>query len=142
MEELPENIADAPEINPPSAQETAPKPKKVIGRPITKENAKQYQLSAARAKKLRKEARARMLSALTESMDLGKELLKAMKGQDEKYLGMIEKATRLVGLQHDQSEDAIAQKISLNAKTDANVNAKLELPSINITFEDAKPKEQ
>lgn len=123
MEELPENIADSPEIHPPSASETAPKRKKVIGRPITKENAKQYQLSAARAKRLRKEARAKMLAALTESMDLGQELLKAMKGQDEKYLGMIEKATRLVGLQHDQSEDAIAQKISLNAKTDANVKS-------------------
>ena len=123
MEELPENIADAPEITPPSAPETAPKRKKVIGRPITKENAKQYQLSAARAKRLRKEARAKMLSALAESMDLGQELLKAMKGQDEKYLGMIEKATRLVGLQHDQSEDAIAQKILLNAKTDANVKS-------------------
>lgn len=142
MEELPENIADAPEITPPSAPETAPKRKKVIGRPITKENAKQYQLSAARAKRLRKEARARMLSALTESLDLGQELLKAMKGQDEKYLSMIEKATRLVGLQHDQSEDAIAQKISLNAKTDANVNARVELPNINITFEDAKPEER
>ena len=123
MEELPENIADAPEIELPSAPETAPKRKKVIGRPITKENAKQYQLSAARAKKLRKEARARMLSALAESMDLGKELLKAMRCKDEKYLGMIEKATRLVGLQHDQSEDAIAQKISLNAKTDSNVKS-------------------
>ena len=142
MEELPENIADAPEIKLPSAPETALKSKKVIGRPITKENAKQYQLSAARAKRLRKEARAKMLAALTESMDLGKELLKAMKGQDEKYLGMIEKATRLVGLQHDQSEDAIAKKISLNAKTDANVNAKVELPNINITFEDAKPEER
>ena len=142
MEELPENITDAPEITPPSAAETAPKRKKVIGRPITKENAKQYQLSAARAKAMRKEARAKMLSALAESMDLGKELLKAMKGKDEKYLGMIEKATRLVGLQHDQSEDAIAQKISLNAKTDANVNAKVELPNINITFEDAKPEER
>lgn len=142
MEELPENIADAPEITPHSAPETAPKRKKVIGRPITKENAKQYQLSAARAKKMRKEARAKMLAALAESMDLGKELLKAMKGKDEKYLNMIEKATRLVGLQHDQSEDAIAQKISLNAKTDANVNAKVELPNINITFEDAKPEER
>ena len=91
---------------------------------------------------MRKEARAKMLAALTNDLDLGKELLKAMKGKDEKYLGMIEKATRLVGLQHDQSEDAIAQKISLNAKTDANVNARVELPSINITFEDAKPKEQ
>ena len=114
MEELPENIADAPEIELPSA-------KKVRGRPITKENAKQYQLSAAKAKKMRKEARAKMLSALTNDLDLGKELLKAMKGKDEKYLGMIEKATRLVGLQHDQSEDAIAQKISVNAKTDSNV---------------------
>ena len=142
MEELPENIADAPEIKLPSAPETAPKSKKVIGRPITKENAKQYQLSAARAKRLRKEARAKMLAALTNDLDLGKELLKAMKGQDEKYLGMIEKATRLVGLQHDQSEDAIAQQISLNAKTDANVNAKVELPNINITFEDAKPEER
>ena len=128
------------EITPPSAPETAPKRKKVIGRPITKENAKQYQLSAARAKRLRKEARAKMLSALTESLDLGQELLKAMKGQDEKYLGMIEKATRLVGLQHDQSEDAISQKISL--KTDANVNARVELPNLNITFEDAKPEEK
>ena len=139
MEELPENIADAPEIELPSALGTAPKPKKVIGRPITKENAKQYQISAARAKKLRKEARARMLSALAESMDLGKELLKAMKGKDEKYLGMIEKATRLVGLQHDQSEDAIAQKISLNAKTD--VNAKVD-NTLHFIIEDAKAEQE
>lgn len=139
MEELPENIADTPEIKLPSAPESAPKPKKVIGRPITKETAKQYQLSAARAKKLRKEARARMLSALTESMDLGKELLKAMKGQDEKYLAMIEKATRLVGLQHDQSEDAIAQKISVNAKTD--VKAKVD-NTLHFIIEDAKAEQE
>lgn len=117
--QLPENIADLPEINPPSADESAPKPKKVIGRPITKENAKQYQLSAARAKKLRKEARAKMLAALTERLDIADELYKAMKKQDEKYLNMIEKATRLVGLQHDQSSEALAQRFEL--KTDANV---------------------
>ena len=123
MSEPLEKNADAPEIELHSAPETATKPKRIIGRPITKETAKQYQLSAARAKRLRKEARARMLSALAESMDLGKELLKAMNDKDEKYLGMIEKATRLVGLQHDQSPDAIAQKILLNAKTDANVKS-------------------
>lgn len=123
MEELPENIADAQEIELPSVIKS-PKPKrKSPGRPFTKENAKAMQLSAARAKAMRKEARAKMLAALTNDLDLGKELLKAMKGKDEKYLGMIEKATRLVGLQHDQSEDAIAQKISLNAKTDANVKS-------------------
>lgn len=138
MEELPENIADAPEIPIPSASKPR---RRGPGRRITKENAKEMAISAAKAKAMRKEARAKMLSALTNDLDLGKELLKAMKGKDEKYLGMIEKATRLVGLQHDQSEDAIGQKISVNAKTDANLNAKLELPSINITFEDAKPKE-
>ena len=142
MEELPENIADAPEIELPSAAKSSKPKRKSPGRPFTKENAKAMQLSAAKAKAMRKEARAKMLASLTNDLDLGKELLKAMKGKDEKYLGMIEKATRLVGLQHDQSEDAIAQKISLNAKTDANVNARVELPSINITFEDAKPKEQ
>lgn len=139
MEELPENIADAPEIPIPSANKPR---RRGPGRRITKENAKEMAISAAKAKAMRKEARAKMLSALTNDLDLGKELLKAMKGKDEKYLGMIEKATRLVGLQHDQSEDAVGQKISLNAKTDANLNAKVELPSINITFEDAKPKEQ
>lgn len=120
MEELPENIADAPEI----PIQSANKPRRRgPGRRITKENAKEMALSAAKAKAMRKEARAKMLAALTNDLDLGKELLKAMKGKDEKYLGMIEKATRLVGLQHDQSEDAIAQKISLNAKTDANVKS-------------------
>ena len=120
MEELPENIADAPEI----PIQSANKPRRRgPGRRITKENAKEMAISAAKAKAMRKEARAKMLAALTNDLDLGMELLKAMKGKDEKYLGMIEKATRLVGLQHDQSEDAIAQKISLNAKTDANVKS-------------------
>lgn len=98
------------------------------GRPITKETAKKFQLSASRAKRLRKEARMKMLAALTTDMDLGKELLKAMRGQDEKYLGMIEKATRLVGLQHDQSSEAVAQKVDLNAKTDNKVSG-----NVNIT---------
>lgn len=107
----------------PSAAKSLKPKRKSPGRPFTKENAKAMQLSAAKAKAMRKEARAKMLAALTNDLDLGKELLKAMKCKDEKYLGMIEKATRLVGLQHDQSEDAIAQKISLNAKTDANVKS-------------------
>lgn len=121
-------MEELPEITPPSAPEipipSANKPRRRgPGRRITKENAKEMAISAAKAKAMRKEARAKMLAALTNDLDLGKELLKAMKGKDEKYLGMIEKATRLVGLQHDQSEDAIAQKISLNAKTDANVKS-------------------
>ena len=128
MEELPENIADAPEITPPSAPETAPKRKKVIGRPITKENAKQYQLSAARAKRLRKEARAQMLQAMCTSLDLGKELVDAIRKNDLTKITIVDKALHIVGLQHDQSPDAQAQKISLDAKTDNKVSG-----NVNIT---------
>ena len=135
MEELPENIADAPEIELPSA-------KKVRGRPITKENAKQYQLSAAKAKKMRKEARAAMLQAMCTKLDLGDQLVDAIRKNDLTKISIVEKALTIVGLTHNQSSEAIAQKISLNAKTDANVNAKVELPNINITFEDAKPEER
>lgn len=142
MEELPENIADAPEIELPSATNSSKPKRKSPGRPFTKENAKVMQLSAAKAKRMRKEARAKMLQAMCTSLDLGKELVDAIKKNDLTKISIVDKALHIVGLQHDQSPDAVAQKISVNAKTDANVNAKLELPSLNITFEDAKPEEQ
>lgn len=133
-EELPENIADAPVIELPSAS----KPRnRGPGRRITKDNAKEMAISAARAKKLRKEARAKMLAALTTKLDMGEELYLAMYNRDEKYLGMIERATRLVGLQHDQSPDAIAQKISVNA----NANVKKD-STVKLILEDmTKPEE-
>ena len=128
MTELPENIADAPQIDPPSAPETAPKRKKVIGRPITKETAKQYQLSAARAKRLRKEARAAMLQAMCTKLDLGDQLVDAIRKNDLTKISIVEKALTIVGLTHNQSSEAIAQKISLNAKTDNRVSG-----NVNIT---------
>jgi hypothetical protein len=132
--ELPENIADAPVFDAPSA--TKPK-RKSPGRPFTPENAKQFALSAAKAKKLRKEARAKMLLALTTRLDMGEELYRAMYNQDEKYLGMIERATRLVGLQHDQSPDAVAQKLQVNA----NANVKKD-STVKLVIEDfTKPEE-
>lgn len=114
---------------PASAPETAQKPKKVIGRPITKETAKQYQLSAAQAKKRRKEARQRMLAALTDDLDLREELLKAMKQKDEQYLNMIEKATKLVGLQWEQSDEGREQRLNVKAdtKSDVKTSGKLEI---------------
>ena len=104
-------------------------PKPVRGRPFTKENAKAMQLSASAAKKRRKEARMKMLNALTSRMDLGDELYKAMLQKDEAYLGMIEKATRLVGLQWDQSEEGREQRVALKAdtKSDVKTSGKLEI---------------
>ena len=117
-----------------NGQVSADKPR---GKPITKENAKAMALSAARAKRLRKEARMKMLGALTEKLDLGEELYKAMLNRDMDYLAMIEKATRLVGLQHDQSQEAIAQKMEI--KADANVKKD---STVKLVIEDfTKPEE-
>lgn len=143
MEELQEiTQPSAPENHPPSVEKSLKPKRKSNGRPFTKENAKAMQLSAARAKKMRKEARAKMLAAMCTSLDLGKELVDAIRKNDLTKITIVDKALHIVGLQHDQSEGAVAQKISLNAKTDSNVNARVELPNINITFEDAKPEEQ
>ena len=125
MIDLPENIADAPEI---PVQSAAKPPRKSPGRPFTKDNAKQMAISAAKAKKMRKEARNRMLATLTTELDLGEELVKAWKHCDDKQMALIEKALRIVGLHHDQSPDAQAQKISLDAKTDNKVYG-----NVNIT---------
>ena len=125
MTELPENIADAPEIPVPSADKP---PRKSPGRPFTKDNAKQMAISAAKAKKIRKDARNRMLATLTTELDLGEELVKAWRKCDDRQMALIEKALRIVGLHHDQSPDAQAQKIALEAKTDNRVSG-----NVNIT---------
>lgn len=127
MTELPENIADAPEIELPIATKP-PKPKrKSPGRPFTKENAKAMQLSAAKAKAMRKEARAKMLAAMCTSLDLGRELVDAIKKNDLTKITIVDKALHIVGLQHDQSPDAVAQKISLNAKTDNRMSGDVNI---------------
>lgn len=101
----------------------ASKPKKHFGTPFTKETAKKAALSSARAKRLRKEARHNILAKLTSELDLGTEVLTALKRHDDAYLSMIEKSIRLIGCHFDQSEDAI-QNIKVNAK--AETNAKVD----------------
>ena len=128
MTELPENIADAPEIKLPSVEKSLKPKRKSNGRPFTKENAKAMQLSAARAKAMRKEARAKMLQAMCTSLDLGKELVDAIRKNDITKITIVDKALHIVGLQHDQSPDAQAQRISLDAKTDNKVSG-----NVNIT---------
>ena len=124
MIDLPENIADAPE-NP--VQSATKPPRKSPGRPFTKDNAKQMAISAAKAKAMRKEARAKMLQAMCTSLDLGKELVDAIKKNDLTKITIVDKALHIVGLQHDQSPDAVAQKISLNAKTDNKVSGNVNI---------------
>lgn len=109
-------------------------PKVVRGKPITKENARQMQLSSAAARKRRKEARIKMLDALTGELDLGVELVKAMKTKDEAYLGMIVTATRLTGLQWEQSDEGREQRLAF--KGDVNAKTKTD-NTLHVTIEEA-----
>lgn len=125
MDNFPEDVEDG-EV-PASASSSAPK--KVIGRPITKENCRQYQLSAARAKKLRREARAKLLHGLVaEDVDMVAELKKAIRDNDETKISILEKAIKLVGLSFDQSDEGRIQNLHLDAKTDSKVSG-----NVNIT---------
>lgn len=123
----------------PSVPTSATKsPRKSPGRPFTKENAKQMQLSAAKAKRMRKEARAKMLQAMCTKLDLGEQLVDAINKNDLTKMNIVEKALVIVGLTHNQSSDAVAQKLNVEAKTDSKVTG---FGNLNITFTEPKPKE-
>lgn len=104
-------------------------PRKVRGRPITKETARAYQMSSTQAKRRRKETRMKMLAALTDRLDMGEELYKALAKKDPIYLDMIEKATRLVGLRWEDSDEGREQRFNLKAdtKSDVKTSGKLEI---------------
>lgn len=107
--------------------------KKVRGRPITKENARAYQMSSTQAKRARRDTRLKMLAALTHDLDLREELLKAMREHDSNYLDMIERAAKLTGLEWSQSDEGRAQH--LNIKSDATVKTD---GAIKFVIEDVK----
>ena len=87
------------------------------GVPFTRMTAKQAQEASVRARNLRKQVRAQMLDTLVTNMDFGNEMLKAVRQGDMDKISLLQTALKIVGLTHDQSEEAV-QKIALDAKTD------------------------
>lgn len=134
MEEFPDNVEKAE--TPPTAKQPR---RRGPGRPFTPETSRAVQMSATAAKKRRRDTRHRLLQALTTELDLGDELVRALKTRDEQYLGMLLSASKLVGVEYNQSDEARVQNLKVDTKAD--INAKLQAPSLNITFKDAEPKE-
>lgn len=130
------NEVEVVENAPVSAKQTA-KPKK-WGKPITKETAKQYALSAAKAKRLRKEARDKLLHGLVaEDIDMAKELKEAIRTNDETKIRIIEKALALVGLTFDQADENRVQNLNIKQETTVKKAA-----AIRVVFEDAKKPQE
>lgn len=92
--------------------------------PFTVMNAKQAQEASVRARNLRKQVRAEMLNKVVQNYDFGEELTKALKKGDLDKVTLLKEAMRLIGLQHDQSEDAVTK---MEVKSDAKVDSKLEV---------------
>ena len=104
------------------------------GVPFTAERARECAYTSIQARARRKQVRMEMLKKLTTDLNLGEEMVKAFKAHDEAQMALIEKALRIVGLTHDQSDEGKVQK--LDVKSD--VSAKLSTPSLSITFKDAE----
>ena len=104
-----------------SATEEPRKRSNPEGVPFTTLTAKQAQKASVRARNMRTQMRARMLEHLVTNYDFPDEILKALRQGNLDQVELITKAMRLIGLTHDQSEEAV-QKVSLDAKTDATVN--------------------
>lgn len=91
---------------------------------FTPMTSKQAQEAAVKARNIRKQVRAEMLNKVVQNYDFGDEMVKALKKGDLDKVTLLKEAMRLIGLQHDQSEEAV-QKIDL--KSDNKVDAKLSV---------------
>ena len=92
--------------------------------PFTVMTAKQAQEASVRARNLRKQVRAEMLNKVVQNYDFGDEMVKALKKGDLDKVTLLKEAMRLIGLQHDQSEEAVQR---VDAKVDQKTQGKVEI---------------
>ena len=93
--------------------------------PFTSITAKQAQEASARARSLRKAMRAQLLDSAINDAKVGELFVKAFKTRDLELMKLVETGMKLVGLTHDECEEAAAQKIDL--KSDNKVDGKVEI---------------
>lgn len=95
------------------------------GRPFTKENAKEFSVTANNAKRVRAEMRRKMLQVAIDA-GIDKYYASALKSGDDKHMSVVERAMKLVGIDFAQSEEAV-QRVNVKADVDAKTDTKLEI---------------
>jgi len=100
------------------------KAKKPLPQAFTPMNARQAQEASVRARNLRKAMRAQLLEAAIQDAKIGDLYVKAIKTKDADLMKLVETGLKIVGLTHDQSEDAVTK---MEVKSDAKVDSKLEV---------------
>lgn len=106
-------------------------PKKKIGVPFTSENAKQMKARADLSRRLRSQMRLKLLETVaTEGLE--KYFAKAIKTGDVDLMTIVEKASKLTGVDFTSSPEAVTK---VDVKSDNKVSTS---GTLNITFSDAK----
>ena len=103
---------------------------------FTPMTAKQAQEASVRARNLRKQVRSQMLEKLVNDLDFADELEKAIKSGDLDRINLLETALKIIGLHHDQSEDAVKSGISVKASQGGDPDSKTDQPqSLKVDIE-------
>lgn len=98
-------------------------PKKKIGVPFTSENAKQMKARADLSRRLRSQMRLKLLETVaTEGLE--KYFAKAIKTGDVDLMTIVEKASKLTGVDFTSSPEAVTK---VDVKSDNKVDAKLNV---------------
>lgn len=85
-------------------------------KPFNSVTAKQAQEASVRARNLRKQMRAKLLDAAISDAKVGDLYVKAIKNKDPELMKLVETALKIVGLTHDQSEEAAAMKLDIKSE--------------------------
>lgn len=98
-----------------------------ILKPFTSVTAKAAAEASIRARNIRKAMRAKLLELAVNDGKIDEVYLKALKSKDMDALEVVEKAMKIVGLLHDQSEEAVS-RVKVDATTDNKtaVSGKIE----------------
>lgn len=103
---------------------------------FTPMTAKQAQEASVRARNLRKQVRSQMLEKLVNDLDFADELEKAIKSGDIDRMNLLQTALKIIGLHHDQSEDAVKSGISVKASQGGDPDSKTDQPqSLKVDIE-------
>lgn len=86
-------------------------------KPFNSVTAKEAQAASVRAHNIRKAMRAKLLELAVNDGKIDEVYLKALKSKDKDALEVVEKAMKIVGLLHDQSEEAVS-RVKVDATTD------------------------
>lgn len=98
-------------------------PKKKIGVPFTVENAKQMKARSDAVRRMRNQMRTRLLETVVNE-GLEKYFAQAIRSGDLEMMTIVEKASKLTGVDFTSSPEAITK---LDLKSDNKVDAKVQV---------------